>query len=84
MEYIEVITDAVTGKQVTRELSEKEIAELTKLPPKEYQETLRVKAYTLEADPLFFKWQVGEATKEQWEAKRQEIKERFPYEDSVR
>lgn len=33
--------------------------------------------YSLEADPLFFKWQAGEATKEEWLSKREEIKERF-------
>ena len=35
-------------------------------------------AYTMEADPLFFKVQRGEATQEQWIAKIQEIKLRFP------
>jgi hypothetical protein len=39
----------------------------------------RQAAYTQEADPLFFKWQAGEATKEEWEAKREEIRQRFPY-----
>ena len=39
----------------------------------------RQAAYTQEADPLFFKWQAGEATKEEWEAKRKEIRQRFPY-----
>jgi acyl-CoA reductase-like NAD-dependent aldehyde dehydrogenase len=31
-----------------------------------------------EADPLFFKWQRGEATKEEWLAKVEEIKARCP------
>lgn len=35
-------------------------------------------AYEQEADPLFFKWQRGEATKEEWLAKVQEIRSRFP------
>jgi hypothetical protein len=42
-------------------------------------ESNRQAAYTQEADPLFFKWQAGEATKEEWEAKREEIRQRFPY-----
>jgi hypothetical protein len=46
---------------------------------KAMQETARQAAYTSEADLLFFKWQAGEATKEEWEAKRQEIRDRFPY-----
>lgn len=39
---------------------------------------LRQATYQTESDPLFFKWQANEITKEVWEAKRQEIKERFP------
>ena len=46
---------------------------------KQQQERNRQAAYTQEADPLFFKWQAGEATKEEWEAKRAEIRERYPY-----
>ena len=39
----------------------------------------RQAAYAQEADPLFFKWQAGEGTKEEWEAKREEIRARYPY-----
>lgn len=42
-------------------------------------EVLRQEAYMAEADPLFFKWQAGEATEEEWKAKRQEIRGRYPY-----
>lgn len=42
----------------------------------------RQAAYTSEADPLFFKWQAGEGTREEWEAKRAEIRERYPYPES--
>lgn len=38
----------------------------------------RRNAYQMEADPLFFKWQAGEATEQEWKDKRREIKERFP------
>jgi hypothetical protein len=34
--------------------------------------------YQTEADPLFFKYQRGDATKEEWLAKVEEIKARFP------
>jgi hypothetical protein len=46
---------------------------------KEQQESLRRITYITEADPLFFKWQAGEATEEEWLAKRQEIRDRYPY-----
>ena len=42
-------------------------------------EANRQAAFQREADPLFFKWQAGEGTKEEWQAKRQEIRERYPY-----
>lgn len=34
-------------------------------------------AYQEESDPLFFKWQAGDGTKEEWLAKREEIRSRF-------
>ena len=42
-------------------------------------ENSRSVAYRQEADPLFFKYQRGEATKEEWEAKIEEIRQRYPY-----
>lgn len=38
----------------------------------------RAAAYAKEADPLFLKSQRGEATREEWLAKVQEIKDRYP------
>lgn len=38
---------------------------------------LRRTAYQAEADPLFFKWQRGEATQAEWLAKVAEIKARY-------
>ena len=46
----------------------------------EQAEAGRKVAYEQEADPLFFKWQAGEATEAEWKAKRAEIKARFPKE----
>lgn len=42
------------------------------------RESARKQMYQEESDPLFFKWQRGEATKEEWMAKIAEIKARFP------
>ena len=39
----------------------------------------RAAAYAAEADPLFFKAQRGEATTEEWSAKVEEIRARYPY-----
>lgn len=39
---------------------------------------LRRIAYMQEADPIFFKWQRGEATKEEWLAKITEIRIKYP------
>jgi hypothetical protein len=49
------------------------------VPTQAEQEAKRQAAYTSEADPLFFKWQAGEGTEEEWKAKRQEIRDRYPY-----
>ena len=51
-------------------------------PTQAEQEANRQSAYTAEADPLFFKWQAGEATEVEWLAKREEIRTRFPYPDA--
>lgn len=53
-----------------------------KAPTQAEQEANRQAAYIAEADPLFFKWQAGEATEAEWKAKRQEIRDRFPYPES--
>jgi hypothetical protein len=42
-------------------------------------ETSRAAAYTTEADPLFFKYQRGEATEQEWLDKIEEIRARYPY-----
>jgi hypothetical protein len=42
-------------------------------------EQARQQAYQQTADPLFFKYQAGSATKEEWEAERQRIKDSLPY-----
>jgi hypothetical protein len=38
----------------------------------------RKSAYTQEADPIFFKWQRGEATEQEWLDKIEEIRARYP------
>ena len=42
-------------------------------------EAARLAAYQREADPLFFRWQRGEAEKQDWLDKIAEIKLRFIY-----
>lgn len=49
--------------------------------PEQIAEAVRLRrssAYQNEADPLFFKAQRGEATMDEWRAKVEEIKARFP------
>ena len=48
-------------------------------PTLEQQQEARASAYALEADPLFFKAQRGEATMDEWLALVAEIKMRYPY-----
>jgi hypothetical protein len=42
-------------------------------------EAKRQASYKEEADPLFFKWQRGEATQQEYFNKVQEIRDRYPY-----
>lgn len=44
------------------------------------QQDARSAAYRNESDPLFFKWQRGEATEQEWKDKVAEIQARYPYE----
>jgi len=46
-------------------------------------EQARQVAYQQTADPLFFKYQAGSATKEEWEAERQRIKDLYPYPEEM-
>jgi hypothetical protein len=48
-------------------------------PTVEEQEAARRVAYVEEADPLFFMYQRGEATEQEWLDKVAEIKARYPY-----
>ena len=47
------------------------------IPPADYS-ALRKAAYVAESDPIFFMWQRGEATQQQWLDKLAEIKARWP------
>ena len=58
-----------TAEQLAQEAAEQAL---------EQAETNRKSAYQTEADPLFFKWQAGEGTQEEWQAKREEIRQRYP------
>lgn len=56
--------------------------QVTAVPVEELNQTvanLRKQAYIEEADPLFFKYQRGDATKEEWLAAVNAIKIRYPY-----
>ena len=46
-------------------------------------EAQRAQAYRDEADPLFFRYQAGEATKEEWEQARQAVRDRYPYPEEI-
>lgn len=45
------------------------------------QKKLRRMAFQAEADPLFFKWQRGEATEEDYRAAVDAVRKRFPYQE---
>jgi len=55
------------------------LAEVENAAALEAARSNRHAAYTAEADPRFFQWQAGEGTEADWLAKRQEIRDRYPY-----
>lgn len=48
---------------------------------KEAVQKARQSAYQMKADPLFFKYQAGEATEEEWLQARAEVVKTYPYPD---
>lgn len=66
--------------QTVRNLTQQEIDDLKK-QKEESQMQARHQAYVEESDPIFFKWQRGEATQQEWLDKVAEIKARFPKEE---
>ena len=75
---------------IYRELTAEEIAEREAWDAGQHDrdiafvELQRKLAYSSEADPLNMEWQAtgDSATKSAWLAKREEIKQRFPYPES--
>ena len=63
-----------TGEQVAQEKYETAYAQV---------EQARLVAYKETADPLFFRWQSGSGTKEEWQAERQKIKNANPHPEVV-
>jgi len=73
LEWLDTNQTQPTEAEITAE-----VARLTALEPARIATENRRSAYIVEADPLFFKAQRGEATMEEWQAKVAEIKTRFP------
>jgi hypothetical protein len=71
-------TDSHEGIKPTIEEVQAELARLEAEAPNKEAEKNRLRSYQKESDPLFFKWQAGEATQEEWVAKRNEIRARYP------
>ena len=71
--------DTKQAKPIEAEV-QAEIAKLTAELPNKIAKEKRAEAYKLEADPLFFKAQRGEATQQEWLDKVAEIQQRYPYE----
>lgn len=74
-----------TGERVEREL---ESAEIARLQESDVDKTARLNleaksdrlgAYRAEADPIFFRYQRGTATEQEWLDAVQAIKDRYPY-----
>lgn len=74
---ITIGSDIITETVERRPLSDAEVAaeQAGRIAAIEEQ---RREAYAAESDPIFFRWQRGEATQQEWLDKITEIKARFP------
>lgn len=69
----DIITETIERRPFTaEETATLEAARITSI------ERQRREAYAAESDPIFFRWQRGEATQQEWLDKIAEIKARFP------
>jgi len=77
--------DAASGEATELEVTETELDanRITEQEQKQRDQdnakAARRGAFAVESDPLFFAWQRGEGTEQEWLDKVQEIRERFPY-----
>lgn len=75
--YIPEDTKNADYQQYLVWLSEGNTPEPADVPTPDYN-ALRKAAYVAESDPIFFMWQRGEATQQQWLDKIAEIQARWP------
>jgi hypothetical protein len=74
---------------IIRENTEEENAKIEDWASKEYErevesvKQIRQSTYQKIADPLFFKWQAGEATEQEWKDARASVVEQYPYPDKT-
>lgn len=81
VEHQALMVAQANGQKIGPDASGKPVAAAPALSGDEQIELTRrqrMKAYQEEADPLYFKAQRGEATMDEWLAKIEEIKARFP------
>jgi len=74
---VQVENTRIVETQLFRDLTQQELDGM-KQQHNDSQTQSRITAYRDESDPIFFKWQRGEATEQEWKDKVQEIKNRYP------
>lgn len=77
--YAELMQGQSDGKQISHD--EQGNPTLVDYPSLTHEqvEKVRQQAYLEKADPLFFKYQAGEISKEEWLAARAEVEKAHPY-----
>lgn len=64
-------------------VNKKWVAPVPPIPTHEQVEMARLAAYQRDADPLFFQWQRGDATQQEWLDAVQAVKDAHPYPEVV-
>ena len=81
-EYESLLSGQSSGKLIKPDAQGRPVLQDPPVPPAadiaEVIDAQREAAYRLESDPIFFKYQRGEATKDQWIASVEAVKARYP------
>ena len=73
----------VTGPVVKSEVPDDFLSPATIVLFNKNQSKLRAETYPVESDPIFFQWQRGSKTEQEWLDAVEKVKAQYPYKETV-
>lgn len=77
--YQTTATGPVTLSEVADDYVNPQVQALQNEAYNAKQSTLRAEAYPTESDPVFFQWQAGQKTEQDWINARNAVQAKYPY-----